>query len=85
MLAEKLRGREKTRDCSRVCFLCAPGVCPTIDVHSARKGGAKVQNQRLLNWKRRRAPAWPYFLRSTSRLSRVRTPISRKRASSVGS
>ena len=27
------------------------------------------------NWKRRRAPARPYFLRSTTRLSRVRKPL----------
>ena len=30
--------------------------------------------QRLENWKRARAPARPYFLRSTTRLSRVRKP-----------
>src|SRR5688500_10333410 len=32
------------------------------------------QNQRLLNWKRLRAPGRPYFLRSTLRASRVRSP-----------
>ena len=31
-----------------------------------------IVDQRLLNWKRRRAPRWPYFLRSFMRLSRVR-------------
>ena len=29
-----------------------------------------LESYRLLNWKRRRAPAWPYFLRSTLRASR---------------
>ena len=28
--------------------------------------------QRFENWKRARAPGWPYFLRSTFRASRVR-------------
>ncbi len=33
-----------------------------------------VARQRLENWKLRRALALPYFLRSTTRLSRVRKP-----------
>src|SRR6185295_14641268 len=37
-------------------------------------------DQRLLNWKRLRAPAKPYFLRSLIRGSRVRSP----RALSIG-
>ncbi len=32
------------------------------------------RNQRLENWKLRRAFRRPYFLRSTTRLSRVRKP-----------
>jgi hypothetical protein len=32
------------------------------------------ENQRLLNWKLRRAFALPYFFRSTARESRVRNP-----------
>ncbi len=35
----------------------------------------EASDQRLENWKRRRAPARPYFLRSTTRLSRVRKPL----------
>jgi hypothetical protein len=35
---------------------------------------------RLLNWKRLRAPAMPYFLRSLARASRVRSPSSFSRA-----
>ena len=35
-----------------------------------------VCGYRLLNWKLRRALALPYFLRSTTRLSRVRKPAS---------
>ncbi len=33
-----------------------------------------LKDQRLENWKERRALALPYFLRSTTRLSRVRKP-----------
>ena len=40
---------------------------------SPNQGGADA-NHRLLNWKRRRAPARPYFLRSTMRASRVMKP-----------
>ena len=47
-------------EASRVSARCAPWM--------AQWGVA----QRLLNWKRRRAPARPYFLRSTLRESRVR-------------
>ncbi len=47
-----------------------------------KKGGAKPRlfrirmdaDQRFENWKLRRALARPYFLRSTTRLSRVRKP-----------
>jgi hypothetical protein len=35
---------------------------------------ALIERQRLENWKLRRALALPYFLRSTTRLSRVRKP-----------
>src|SRR5690606_8037830 len=41
------------------------------------RGGPSEQSgkdQRLENWKERRALARPYFLRSTTRLSRVRNP-----------
>lgn len=49
-------------------------------------GSADVEGvYRLENWKRRRAPAWPYFFRSTSRESRVRKPALRREASTLGS
>jgi hypothetical protein len=40
----------------------------------------------LLNWKRLRAPAMPYFLRSFARASRVRKPLPLRalRSSAVG-
>src|SRR5882724_570977 len=40
-------------------------------------------NYRLENWNFRRAPRWPYFLRSFMRLSRVRKPPLRSACSSV--
>src|SRR5207237_966972 len=40
---------------------------------------------RLENWNRRRAPRWPYFLRSFMRESRVSALLLRSAASSVGS
>ena len=42
-------------------------------------------NQRLENWKLRRALARPYFLRSTARLSRVRNPTCFSTGRSFGS
>src|SRR5277367_663216 len=47
---------------------------------SDQTGGAhfSIHNYRLLNWKRRRAPFCPYFLRSFMRESRVRKPFFRK-------
>src|SRR5262249_38221276 len=54
----------------------------SVDREKAKKKGADrrpshwcASSQRLENWKRRRAPARPYFLRSTTRLSRVGRPL----------
>ncbi len=44
-----------------------------------------VARQRFENWKLRRALARPYFLRSTTRLSRVRNPPCFSSARSAGS
>lgn len=41
---------------------------------SGAAGGVEGLGYRLLNWKERRALALPYFLRSTTRGSRVRKP-----------
>ena len=41
-------------------------------------------NQRLENWNLRRAPRWPYFLRSFMRESLVSSPLSRSSRSSSG-
>src|SRR5690606_11207555 len=41
------------------------------------KSFRRCGDQRFENWKLRRAPALPYFLRSTARLSRVSRPCSR--------
>src|SRR3954447_1615881 len=41
---------------------------------AGKPGVANKRNQRLENWKLRRALALPYFLRSTTRESRVRKP-----------
>jgi hypothetical protein len=43
-------------------------VCPSVET------GGQTVDQRLLNWKLRRAFMRPYFLRSTTRGSRVRKP-----------
>src|SRR6266516_814100 len=40
-----------------------------------RPGTSKRSDQRLENWNERRALARPYFLRSTTRESRVRKPL----------
>src|SRR6266571_5057813 len=40
-----------------------------------RPGTPKRSDQRLENWNERRALARPYFLRSTTRESRVRKPL----------
>src|SRR5206468_2742561 len=45
--------------------------------------GMKSTAYRLENWNRRRAPRWPYFLRSFMRLSRVRKPAFRRACSRV--
>src|SRR5690606_17008750 len=45
----------------------------------------KLPDYRFENWKRRRAPRWPYFLRSFMRLSRVRKPFSRRAPSAAPS
>ena len=59
-------GREKRgRGCPRPLFEIVR--CPG-------KGESAAQNQRFENWKLLRALALPYFLRSTTRLSRVRKP-----------
>src|SRR5664279_1866617 len=50
--------------------LIIPGVPPC----PADKGGAPTDFYRFENWKRLRAPFWPYFLRSFMRASRVRKP-----------
>src|SRR6185312_4398238 len=50
----------------------APSPAHPFANHPARCRGRK--NQRFENWKLRRAFALPYFLRSTTRLSRVRKP-----------
>jgi hypothetical protein len=39
---------------------------------SKGRSSSSKKNQRLENWKRRRAPAMPYFFRSTILESRVR-------------
>src|ERR1700680_1018806 len=39
------------------------------------RGTPKISDQRLENWNERRALARPYFLRSTTRESRVRKPL----------
>src|SRR5213083_1577893 len=43
-------------------------------VRPSLQGRDCAERQRLENWKLRRALALPYFLRSTTRLSRVRKP-----------
>ena len=60
--------------------------------HTARRGESldreAIQgrpHQRFENWKLRRALARPYFLRSTTRGSRVRKPAALTGARSVGS
>ena len=56
-----------------------PGMTPGL-MHEPDR-----ENQRLENWKLRRAFALPYFLRSTTRLSRVRKPPFLSTARSSGS
>ena len=62
--------RKTARDCSRAAEIA---------------GLDGVNTQRLENWKLRRALALPYFLRSTTRLSRVRKPPFLSTARSSGS
>ena len=45
----------------------------------------KTGDQRLENWKLRRALRLPYFLRSTTRLSRVRNPAALSDGRKLGS
>src|SRR5579864_7067518 len=66
------------------------GVMSVMGVAS-RAGGSPMRracsrnDQRLLNWKRARAPFWPYFLRSFFRGSRVTRPadFNRSRSSAL--
>ena len=51
----------------------------------APDGADRVGDQRLENWKLRRAFMRPYFLRSTTRLSRVRNPTCLRILRSAGS
>src|SRR5579875_272728 len=46
-----------------------------VDLGRTERGPAP-ELQRLLNWKRLRAPFWPYFFRSCWRASRVKKPSS---------
>lgn len=68
-----------------------PAAWPDIPRFDVRAGRGAVRalagwsNQRLLNWKERRALARPYFLRSTTRESRVRKPAAFRMPRSVGS
>ena len=48
-------------------------------------GTVQPSRQRFENWKLRRALRFPYFLRSTTRLSRVRNPAAFKAGRSEGS
>ena len=43
-----------------------------LHFHAAHSASKEAAGQRFEYWKLRRAPARPYFLRSTTRLSRVR-------------
>src|SRR5712692_9985168 len=50
---------------------------PTIVAPRVLQGDCAARTKetyRLENWNRRRAPGWPYFLRSTTRASRVKNP-----------
>ena len=58
---------------------------PRGNVRSPLSSSTGNNDQRLLNWNFRRAPRWPYFLRSFILLSRVRKPAVRKAGSVVGS
>ena len=56
-----------------------------FDLNRSAPASQTVALQRFENWKLRRAFARPYFLRSTTRLSRVRKPLCFKSGRSAGS
>src|ERR1035441_2007338 len=65
--------------CRRPKFSSRDGDTPSLPKQKPRRiepaGLGNFQyDQRLLNWKRLRAPGWLYFLRSFMRESRVRKP-----------
>lgn len=62
-----------------------PGRMPPPPWKAPRGGGVCRPLQRLENWKRLRAPGWPYFLRSFSRASRVKSPSARNTGRRFGS
>lgn len=61
-------------DRSRATKKGDPKAAPCRKGRSRMQDAAAATGQRFENWKLRRALARPYFLRSTTRLSRVRKP-----------
>ena len=69
------QGRAKKERTQRAKMRKEKGAPKGAFSNSRNEGGKLVPNdQRFENWKDRRALALPYFLRSTTRESRVRKP-----------
>lgn len=77
--------RRAFREAPRRRLTEAPDSAPGDPSANSFLGTAQPSRQRFENWKLRRALRFPYFLRSTTRLSRVRNPAAFSAGRSDGS